>query len=209
MKRNRQDRNKDFDTFYDKSKGIFRNLQQSDRRTEKFEREHMLCVCPGSRSGGTDKRVVEVFWGSKIFETKTQGRHWKSLTEQGSTLFFYRNDTGHVTVSLYPAYTDFRKPIEDSITLYSWLDPLKLTKKKFVESLWQDFIAYMECTCLDGTPSWRQRIRIEYLRFTKHLIINKEWNPTRFNCFLYDILKFILTVGLSGFIIYFVTKCSS
>lgn len=90
MKRNRQDRNKDFDTFYDKSKGIFRNLQQSDRRTEKFEREHMLCVCPGSRNGGTDKRVVEVFWGSKIFETETQGRHWKSLTEQGSTLFFYR-----------------------------------------------------------------------------------------------------------------------
>ena len=41
MKRNRHDRNKDFDTFYDKSEGIFKNLQQSDKRTEKFEREHM------------------------------------------------------------------------------------------------------------------------------------------------------------------------
>lgn len=28
MKRNRHDRNKDFDTFYDKSEGIFKNLQQ-------------------------------------------------------------------------------------------------------------------------------------------------------------------------------------
>lgn len=54
----------------------------------------MLCVCPSSRNGGADKRVVEVFWGSKVFENETQGRHSKSLTEQGSTLFFYRNDTG-------------------------------------------------------------------------------------------------------------------
>ncbi|MBP7359777.1 MAG: hypothetical protein KA955_10645 [Prevotella sp.] len=129
MKRDRQDRNKDFDTFYDESKVIFRNLQQSDRRTEKFERVYMLNVCPGSRCGGENKRVVEVFWGSRIFEIETQGIHWKSLTEQGSSLFFYRNDTGHVTISLYPAYTDFRKPIEDSITLYRWLDPLKLKKK--------------------------------------------------------------------------------
>ncbi|MFC2466153.1 MAG: hypothetical protein ACFNYM_08740 [Bacteroidota bacterium] len=209
MKRNRHDRNKDFDTFYDKSEGIFKNLQQSDKRTEKFEREHMLYVCPGSRNGGTDKRIVEVFLGSKVFEIETQGRYFKSLMEQGSTLFFYRNDTGHVTISLYPAYTDFRKPIEDSITLHSWLDPLKLRNKIFLKSLWQDFIAYMECTCLDGMPSWRQRIRIEYLRFTKHLVINKEWKPTRLNCFLYDIIKFVLTVGLSGFIIYFVTKYSS
>lgn len=209
MKRNRQDRNKDFDTFYNESECLFRNLQQLDRRTEKFEREYMLYVCPGSRNGGTDKRVVEVFWGSKIFETETQGRCWKSLTEQGSTLCFCRNDTGHVTILLYPAYTDFRRPIEDFITLYRWLDPLKLKKKNFVKSLWQDFIAYMECTCLDGTPSCKQRIRIEYLRFTKHLTVNKEWRPTRFNCFLYDILKFVLTVGLSGFILYFVTKCSS
>ena len=66
MKRNRQDRNKDFDTFYDESKDVFRSLQQSDRRTEKFEGEHMLCVCPGSRNGGKDKRVVEAFWGSNI-----------------------------------------------------------------------------------------------------------------------------------------------
>jgi hypothetical protein len=142
MKRNRQDRNKDFDTFYDESKDVFRSLQQSDRRTEKFEREHMLCVCPGSRNGGTDKRVVEVFWGSKVFETETQGRHWKSLTEQGSTLFFYRNDTGHVTISLYPAYTDFRRPIEDSITLYSWLDPLKLKKELCKISLARFYCVY-------------------------------------------------------------------
>ena len=34
----------------------------------------MLYVCPGSRNGGTDKRIVEVFWGSKVFEIETQGR---------------------------------------------------------------------------------------------------------------------------------------
>lgn len=205
MKRTRQEKTKDFDNFYNNSKETFEKLRNQDINAEKFQREYMLCVCPGSRAGGTDKRMVEVFWGSRPYEFETQGKSWKTLSENGATLLFYRNDTGDITISIFPAYTDFRKPIETSITLYSWLDPKSLNNQKFVTSLWNDFMSYMEYTSLDGKPSFRQKIRISYLRNFKPLIIDNKWYPTKFSDFYKDILKWILTVGLSGFVFYVVT----
>jgi len=156
-------------------------------------------------AGGANNRVVDVFWGSRPFETITQGRNWTALTEYGATLLYERDDSGFVIISIYPANTDNRKPIESSITLQIWLDPIKLKRKSFIKKNWDDLIAYMECTSLDGNPTLFQRLRISYLRTFKNLIIDNKWTPTRFSSYCKDILKFVLTVGLSGFIIYLVT----
>lgn len=198
MKEKRLQKIKDFEKFYDNSQSVFTNLRENDKRVEVFQNEHMLCICPGSRAGGSEKRIVEVFWGARPYEFETKGRNWKSLTETGATLFFYRNDTGDVTISLYPAKTEFRQPIEDYIALHEWVDPKKLNDQKFIESLWNDFIAYMENTSLDGKPTFYQRLRIWYLRHFKHLVIKQTWTPTKFSKFIERVLKIATTVCFSG-----------
>jgi hypothetical protein len=206
MKEKRLQKISDFDRFYDSCETIFTNLRDNDSRAIIFQNEYMLCICPGSRAGGDEKRVVEIFWGARAYEFETKGKQWKSYKETGATLFFYRNDTGDITVSLYPAKTEFRQPIENHIALYEWLNPKKLNNKAFIQSLWNDFIAYMECTSLDGKPTFYQRLRISYLRNFKHLVIDNKWRPTKFSEFTKDVFKWVLTVGLSGIIIYVLTQ---
>ncbi len=205
MARTRQDRRNDFDEFYRTAIATFTRFRDNDRRAEKFERIYMLSICPGSRAGGTNNRVVEVFWGSRPFETITLGRTWTALTEFGATLLFERDDSGFVIISIYPANTDNRKPIESSISLKLWVDPIKLKNEDYLKGLWNDFMAYMEYTSLDGNPTILQRLRISYLRNFKHLVIDNKWTPTKFSLFNREVFKWVLTVGLSGVIVYFVT----
>jgi len=205
MARTRLDRRNDFDEFYGTAVATFTRFRENDSRAEKFQREYMLSICPGSRAGGTDKRMVEVFWGGRNFEIETQGRNWKALTETGATLLFTRDDNGFAIVSLYPAYTENRKPIETSITVNIWLDPEKLKDEKFLKSLWDDFMAYMEYTSLDGNPTLWQRLRISYLRHFKHLVIDNKWTPTKFSASISRIRDLIVAACFSGAVlIYFV-----
>ncbi len=205
MKEKRLRKIKDFERFYDNCNSIFTNLRDNDSRVEIFENEYMLSICPGSRAGGTEKRIVEVFWGARLYEFETKGNSWNSLKETGATLFFYRSDTGDITISLYPAKTEFRQPIEDYITLYECLDPEKLNDDKFIKSLWNDFIAYMECTSLDGKPTFSQRIGISYLRYFKHLVIDSKRRPTKFSDFVGGVIKLVVATCFSGAVlIYFI-----
>jgi hypothetical protein len=206
MKRNRSDRNKDFKDFYENSYEIFKQLETSDKSTTNFSRENSLCVCHGSRGAKKDKRVVEVFWGGKIFDFETGKNNWNFFTEEGVTLLIYKNDKGYVSVILFPAKTEAYKPIEDNIILYKKLDPKKLKKNRFIKSLWNDFNAYMECTCLDGNPSLKQKITIRYFREMKHLTVNKIYQPRRMTIYVLGIIKFTFTVGLSGFILFIIGK---
>lgn len=205
MARTRQDRRNDFDEFYKKAVTTFKAFRDKDPRAEKFERIYMLSVSPGSRAGGNNNRIVEVFWGSRGFETITLGNSWKALTEYGATLLYERDDSGFVMISLYPAGTENKKPIESSISLKLWIDPIKLKDEKFIIKQWKDLMAYMECTSLDGNPTFWQRRRISYLRNFKHLVIDSKWTPTRFSLFNKEVFKWVLTVGLSGTIVYLVT----
>ena len=203
MKEKRLQKIKDFESFYDNSESIFTEFREKDKRVEVFQNEHILCICPGSRAGGNEKRIVEVFWGARVYEFETKGKNWKSLSETGATLFFYRNDTGDVTISLYPAKTKYRQPIEDYIALHEWVDPKKLNDQKFIKSLWNDFIAYMEYTSLDGKPTYLQKLRVWYLRQFKHLVIKQTWTPTKFSEFIKRVLKTSTSVIFSGAVLIF------
>lgn len=205
MARTRLERRNDFDEFYRTAEATFIAFRDRDASVEKFERLYNLCVCPGSRAGGTNNRIFEVFWGSRPFESITLGRTWKALTEYGATLLFERDDTGFVLISIYPANTDNRKPIESSIALKLWVDPIKLKDSAFLKKLWNDFNAYMECTSLDGNPTLLQRLRISYLRNFKHLVIDNKWAPTKFSDFVRGAFKLVLAACISGAVlIYFV-----
>lgn len=208
MARTRQNRKDDFDEFYRTAVATFTSFRDNDSRAEKFERIYMLSVCPGSRAGGTNDRVVEVFWGSRPFRTITLGRTWTAITEYGATLLFERDDNEFVIISLFPANTDNRKPIESSVSLKLWVDPIKLRDEAYLKKFWDDFIAYMEHTSLDGNPNILQRLRVSYLRIFMHLVIDNKWTPTKFSVFGREVFKWVLTVGLSGVIIYFLTQLS-
>lgn len=205
MARTRQDRRKDFDEFYKTAATTFEAFRDNDPNAEKFERIYMLSVCPGSRAGGNNNRVVEVFWGSRSFETITLGNSWKALTEYGATLLFERDDSGFVIISIYPAGTENKKPIESSISLKLWVDPIQLKDKSFLQKQWNDLMAYMECTSLDGNPTLLQRLRISYLRNFKHLIIDNKWMPTKFAVSISRIRDLVIAACFSGAVlIYFV-----
>lgn len=207
MARTRQDRRNDFDKFYGTTVATFTRFRNNDPRAEKFERIYMLHICPGSRAGGTNNRVVEVFWGCRPFETIALGRNWTTLTEFGATLLFERDDSGFVIISIYPANTDNKKPIESSISLKLWVDPIKLKNENYLIGLWNDFMTYMECTSLDGNPTLSQRLRISYLRNLKHLVIENKWTPTKFSVFISGVLKLILATCFSGAVlIYLITR---
>ena len=166
---------------------------------------YALNIRPGSRSGGTDKRVVEIFWGKRPFETKIEGRNFTALTEEGATLLFALDDNGHVIVTLYPANTENRKPVETCITLYIWLDPKRLLDKSFLKNCWKYFMAYMEYTSLDGNPTTLQRLKISYLRNFKHLVIDNKWTPTKFSKSISRIRDLVVAACFSGAVlIYFV-----
>lgn len=206
MKETRLRKVKDFEKFYDSSESLFTDIRDNDKRVEIFQREYMLIISPGSRAGGDEKRVVEIFWGARPYEYITKGNHWRSLTETGVTLFFYRNDTGDVTISLYPAKTEYRKPVEDYITLHELIDPKRLHSKRFIRSLWNDFIAYMEFTSLDGKPTFQQKLRIFYLKHFKHMVVNQTWMPTRFSEFSKEVFKWVLTGGIIFYVIPILTE---
>lgn len=205
MARTRQDRRSDFDEFYKTAKATFLGFRDNDPKAEKFEKIYMLNVCPGSRAGGNNYRVVEVFWGSRPFESITLGDSWKALPEYGATLLFERDDSGFVVISVYPAGTDNKKPIESSISLKLWIDPIQLKDKAFLKKQWNDLMAYMECTSLDGNPTLWQRLRVSYLRNFKHLVIDNKWTPTKFSGFIQGVFKLMLAACFSGAVlIYFI-----
>lgn len=207
MTRTRIHRRNDFETFFNSAKATFIEFRNNDKRAEKFENTYMLNVCPGSRAGGTDKRVVEIFWGSRPFDAITEGHNWKALPEYGATLLFAMDDNGYVIVSLYPAYTENRKPIETCITLHIWLDTSRLLEKSFLKDCWKYFMAYMEYTSLDGNPSKIQKLQVWYLRNFKFLIMDNKLTPTKFSGFIKGILKLVLAAVCSGAVlIYLVTR---
>ena len=89
-----------------------------------------------------------------------------------------------------PAQTEAIRPLEDCILLHRFIKATWLLKEKNQKSLWRDFMAYTECTSLIGTPSIdgvQQSIRA-HMHFQK-------------------IVTFVLTVGLSGFLLLAVQQC--
>jgi|GEM_PF-1642833 len=112
-------------------------------------------------------------------------------------------DDGHVLCNLYPAMSENQKPFEDTILLDYIADPSKLPEKS--KGHWKMFIAYMECTCLDGSPNSYHRLRTFYLMNFKKYIVNTIVKQRRIAVLGKDLSKYALTIGLSGFIILLVT----
>lgn len=169
-----------------------------------------LLDCPMGISPGyftTIRKELEVFWGGQAVKRIDKKNGFKLLTESGVTLFFYLLPDGHVTITLYPAQTEAIRPVEDCILLHRFIKATWLLKEKNQKSLWRDFMAYTECTSLIGTPSIWQRLRIFWLKYSCPLCIDGVQQSIRAHMHFQKIVTFVLTVGLSGFLLLAVQQC--
>ena len=130
--------------FYSKAKEIFKRLQEADLSSQVFQDRCMLNVCPGSRVGGDNPEVVDVFWGSQPVKRIDKRNGFELLTEDGVTMLFNLLPDGHVSITLYPAKTKVMRPIEDCILLHRFCKATWLLKERNQRALWRDFMAYTE-----------------------------------------------------------------
>lgn len=203
----RQNRYIAFEQFYKESKGLFEAYANSTR-SERLGNLYSFYVRPGGRFGGVDKKIVEIFYGSRPFDSVTKiadGSQTIRKLERahGASLKYQRTDDGQVLCSLIPASSEnFRHP-EDFILLDIVKNPAELRSKSKLH--WRFFQAYMESTCLDGNPSLLQKLWVVYLRNFKECVVDQTLQKRRSTKFFIEIAKYTLTVGLSGFIILLIT----
>lgn len=205
MRNLRTEKFNSFDTFFQNCQNEFKSIAEKNPSHEYFEKHYMLNIVPGSRHGGNDKRIVEVFYGSKPFDFKTKRNGWEALSEYGASLLYQLHDKGFVTVTLTPARTDNLSPIEDYISYQFIQHPKKLNNPKVLKKHFDNLIAYMEVTSLDGNPSLYQKFLVWKLRYFKRMVVKSVFEKSRFLSNLSEMVKFSLQVGLSGFIIYLFT----
>ena len=104
----------------------FESRSKSDERSRRFADFYTLCIVPGGRNGGDDKRLTQVFYGNRPFDqvTKLQAdndgsivRATRLLTEHGACLHYQCDDSGRVACLLFPAKTEHMATKEDAIVL--------------------------------------------------------------------------------------------
>lgn len=210
MDNKRIERLKQFEDFQNKTPNFFEEKKNNIDVFKKFADYYSFCVCPKARNGGISKRLYEVFYGRRIYEIEEQirsdfSRQTKQLTETGCTLSFGLNDHGYVAIILYPGKTDYTSQIETCIFIENYIHPKELSNNKFLERQWKYFNSYMETTSIDGNPNLLDKIRVFYLKNFKNKVIEGKYQDKPIVSASLTSLKFIMNIGLSGFLIYLLT----
>lgn len=191
-----------FNTFADNANEYFREELAKDEKSQRFDVRYLLSIVSNREHIKNDHRHVCVFWGSRTIEGFYQGNTFTSSVEQGAQMVFYRMEDGYVSITLYPAKTDSRRPLEDAIILDRHADPSKLLNPDKRHKLWKDFAAYMEATSLDGNPTFCQKLNIWKLRHCKYYIQENEFMPVKSMEQLKHFFEFLATVGCSGILVF-------
>lgn len=204
----RFNRYEQFNDFAEHAEHVFKQFLKETPSAKRFDDFFMLNVWNDKNHPKNNVTYVNVAFGSRPLTVSHHNKGFSSTVEEGARLTFYRMETGQVTITLYPAKTESRKPLEDAIVLSECIDPKDLSDDKKLKKYWKYLVSYMECTTIDGNPTFSQKRRISRLRYVKHLIINNVYQPTTKRAERWqDIKKFILTVGLSGFLFYIIQFC--
>ena len=199
----RIERYKKFGQFLKNSDSSFSTLLNCNKRFKDFDNYYTLHICPGGSNGGANDRELEIFYGERPFDVQRRDPYDRNklnvLIEYGARLHYNLLDNGMVVALLYPAKTDNISPIENSIIISRNIDPnclLKLSKRHFLF-----FNSYMRCTSLDGNPNLLDKFIVYWIRFTSHLIIDGKIQSLKYILFFSEIIKYVLTVGFSGFLL--------
>ncbi len=191
-----------FNEFAAVAEGKFKTLLAESPTAKRFDDIYMLHVWNDKQHPKNNVTYVNVGFGSRPLIVSHNNRGFSSTLEEGARLCFYRMETGFVTVSLYPAKTDNRKPFEDCIIIEESIDPKDLTNDRVLKRLWKCLISYMECTSVDGNPSLWQKGKVKRLRNNRHTVVDNVFQETKKSVFWNKVKMFVLTVGFSGVIVF-------
>lgn len=198
-----------FNDFANNAESIFKAFFKETPAAKRFDDFFMLNVWSDNHNSKNDTTYVNVAFGSRILTISHHNRGFSSTVEKGARLCFSRMGTGYVSVFLYPATTEERRPVEDSIVLEEYLSPKELSNKKYLNKLWCKFISYMECTSVDGKPSYCQRNSVRKMRYYKHLIVDNTYQSTAQFKFWQNVKTFVVTVAFSGCAIFILQEAKN
>lgn len=203
-------RRADFEAFHRSACEVFARIAAADPRNAFFDGVYRLCVNPGGAMGNRDRRLIEVYYGSRPIEAvkefvAREGREprlqERFLAEHGACLFYQRMDSGIVLVGLRPAGTENYRRREEMIQLEWIWAPDVLRGRAAPERHWRAFVSYMEFTSLEGEPTIIDRLRVWWLLFARPTVVDGKHSTARCWTVGATVVRFALTIGLSGFML--------
>lgn len=211
----RRQKYRDFARFFKRSKPMFEAYEKLDPRSHDLSRTYDFYVARGGRNGGIEKRLIQIFFGQRPYESVNELKAEKGslpsiqsrfLTEGGALLQYHREPSGGVTCLLIPATTEGLRGREDAVLLEKIANPARLHFRAVTQRHWRYLISYMHCTSLDGSPNVKDHVRTAWMRFRKVRVIKGEETGPLIWTYLWKIIAFALTIGLSGFILALLPK---
>lgn len=204
----RENRINQFKDFKDSSSRIFKEFAKNDKSNKRLSDLFTFHVSPGG-IGRINDKIIEIKYGSRSIGIKKEFGPNLEIQESsefacGASLHYTRTDNGYVLCTLYPATSENQKPTEDGILLGFLKNPAKLEKK--AKYHWRMFISYMETTCIDGDPSFIQKLNSFYLLNFKRYLMNDRVQDSKVKSAAKYIIRMSLTVGLSGFLLFGITR---
>ena len=205
----REKRIEAFKTFRENAKETFNSFRDESPSFQKFDDAYILNVCPKGRNGGTNEKLCEVFYGWRIYDqerTLDNGFNVsiRNLFETGATLAFSLLDDGYVLVVLHLPYTEGMKPRISKVVMDLHLDPRKLTQRR-LKIYWELFNLGMEMYSLTGDPKWNQEVYWICWVFFKQIVKDDYLQERGCYKLVKTLANYVLSVGLSGFLIYLFT----
>lgn len=209
--RTRRIRYRGFQQFREVIEEKFNRLCSEDRRGSYYRDRCSFNVLNSNRNGHTEDTVAEVFWGNYAYDRNTESKGFHLRIASGCSLVFLRHDNGYVSIYLLPGKTENQEAVQTGYVLNKNIVPSILLNDNFIKELWGMFMAYTECTSLDGEPTWCQKATYFRLWCFRRKMTNGVITSSRLIIFGRWIGKWVLTVGLSGLLLslitYSVSRC--
>lgn len=203
--RKRRIRYRGFQQFREVIEEKFNRLCSEDRRGSYYRDRCSFNVLNSNRNGHTEDTVAEVFWGNYAYDRNTESKGFHLRIASGCSLVFLRHDNGYVSIYLLPGKTENQEAVQTGYVLNKNIDPSILLNDNFIKELWGMFMAYTECTSLDGEPTWCQKATYFRLWCFRRKMTNGVITSSRLIIFGRWIGKWVLTVGLSGLLLSLIT----
>lgn len=207
--RKRRIRYREFRQFRECVEEKFNVLCSEDERGSYYKGRCGFNVLNSNRNGHTEDIVAELFWGSYAYDRNTESNGFHLRIASGCSLVFLRHDNGYVSIFLTPGKTENQESIGTGYVYKKNMNPSKLLNDNFIKELWHLFMAYTECTSLDGEPKWCQKVTYFKLWCFKRKLTNDNIASSRLTMFVRWIGKWVLTVGLSGLLLSLITFAAS
>lgn len=186
------------------------NLIKCHFDTDKYDKLYQFNIYDGLHSGVENNnllykygtRICNIYIDDRVddcnFSTSNKVRDW------GASLSYNLIANGKVVVILRPAGTENFECNETYIIL-GWFSPENINYRLLYKHF-KVFYSYMNITSLDGIPSLYDKFIIFWIKFTRIMMVNKKFEERKITQISFMILKYVLTVGMSGGVLFLLER---